>query len=181
MRKWNKNTERKKVINKQNKFSIPEDYIFENKIFKETVFELIENILDLKIKYIISKNIKKFDNISAYEFYILELKIKFVNNKVKNIYLKFIENDKIKESIFCYWSLLYEQNKLLNRVTITPVNIDEYKKSVLLQEDNKQETKQKTIIHFINFNEYLKKNKCNSYIFQNINKKQTLLLGINNK
>lgn len=181
MRKWNKNTERKKVINKQNKFSIPEDYIFENKIFKETVFELIENILDLKIKYIISKNIKKFDNISAYEFYILELKIKFVNNKVKNIYLKFIENDKIKESIFCYWSLLYEQNKLLNRVTITPVDIDEYKKSVLLQEDNKQETKQKTIIHFINFNEYLKKTKCNSYIFQNINKKQTLLLGINNK
>ena len=52
MRKWNKNTERKKIINKQNKFSILEDYIFENKIFKETIFELIENILELKIKYI---------------------------------------------------------------------------------------------------------------------------------
>ena len=59
-----------------------------------------------------------------------------------------IKGGKIKETIFCYWSFLYEENLNLNniknrnivpqKVIITDKSIEEYKKNITLKVDNKQ-------------------------------------------
>ena len=148
-------------------------------------------MIKTKINYIVSKSTKKFSNISEYGFSLLKTKIKLDNNSKINIYLKMIEKGKVKESIFCYWSLLYEKrcktknNEIKNRAIITELEIKEERKSVLIEvEDNSETSNFRTVIYFIDFIKYLKNDKKNTYKNEKIIKylksinKTTLLIGI---
>ena len=62
----------------------------------------------------------------------------FENNEEKDVYIRIIKEGKIKESIFCYWSLLYDKfNKKEKRdfeeVKIKEKVIENDKKSIILQ------------------------------------------------
>ena len=76
---------------------------------------LLELILKTNIKDIEIEGIKKFDSIAEYNFSIVELVVLYEDNKKEKIYLKLIRGGKIKETIFCYWSLLYEEYSENNR------------------------------------------------------------------
>ena len=55
----------------------------------------------------------------------------------KDLYIKMIRKDRIKESIFCYWNLLYDQmfknyeesefTSVINKVSIKETENEEYK------------------------------------------------------
>lgn len=116
-------------------------------------------------------------DISGYDFSIIKIKVDIENNKQTDIYIKMIRKDKIKESIFCYWSLLYEEKfksyekseftSVIDKVRITEIESEEYKHGVLLEiKDNKWGILEKgTTIHLLKFAKYLNNitiNKSNS-------------------
>ena len=54
-------------------------------------------------------DIENFETIIEYNFSLINLELVLKNNETKEIYLKTIKAGKIKETIFCFWSLLYEE------------------------------------------------------------------------
>lgn len=54
-------------------------------------------------------DIENFETIIEYNFSLIKLELVLKNNETKEIYLKTIKAGKIKETIFCFWSLLYEE------------------------------------------------------------------------
>lgn len=139
---------------------------------KPMITDLVTKVIGLEIKDIEFDSIKKFENISEYQFSIIKTKCDIeLENKV-DIYFKVIKKDKIKESIFCYWCLLYEQalrekqdeltlSTIINKVVISEIGMERYKNSVFLEiKDNKLDIlKNGTEIHFIDFIKYIEKHK----------------------
>lgn len=137
---------------------------------------LVTNVLKLDIKKVIYDGILKFDNISEYEFSVIKTKCKLHDDEELDVYFKIIKKDKIKESIFCYWCLLYQQetqkledkskikNSILNKVLISEIERERYKNSIFLEIDNNKTDviKYGTEIHFIDFFKYIEKNKNKS-------------------
>ena len=76
---------------------------------KEKIIELLEKVLDIKIQDIEFAGIEHFYGISEYKFSLFKINLIFNKDDKEEIYLKMIKGGKIKESIFCYWSLLYEE------------------------------------------------------------------------
>ena len=72
------------------------------------IIELFEIILELKIDKIEFAGREHFNSINEYDFTLIKLNL-FCNDKKIQIYIKMIKGGKIKESIFCFWSLLYEE------------------------------------------------------------------------
>ena len=96
------------------------------------------------------------------------------NNKKqteKDLYIRMIRKDRIKESIFCYWSLLYNENfkdyeeseftTVINKVKITETENEEYKHSVLLEiSENKWGILEYgSTIHLVKLQKYLNDEK----------------------
>ena len=76
---------------------------------KKIMQDIIGNILSLEIKEIkYDKNIQ-LSNISEYEFELVKVKVILQSDEEMEMYLKMIKNSKIKESIFCYWCTIYEE------------------------------------------------------------------------
>ncbi len=154
--------------------------------------KILRKFIKLKINHIKFKGIKSFGNISEYEFSLSEITAKTEDDSDIDIYLRIIEKDKIKESIFCYWSLLYDEEsknsceKTENNVTITQLEMDKYKTCILLEleDENSQILKYGTIIYFIDFPKYLKDNKEDAYEYKRLtnflksNNQEILLIGI---
>ena len=114
---------------------------------------------------------------SGYDFSAVKLKAILGENKQrktseeneteKDLYIRMIRKDKIKESIFCYWSLLYDEKfknyeeseftSVINKVRITETENEEYKHSVLLEiKENKWGILEcGSTIHLIKFGKYL--------------------------
>ena len=94
-----------------------------------------------EIKY--DKNIQ-LSNISEYEFELVKTKIILEENEEVEMYLKMIKNSKIKESIFCYWCTIYEEElfkakeieNMVNKVLISELNKTKYQKRVFLTIEN---------------------------------------------
>jgi len=120
------------------------------------------------------------DDYSGYDFETIKLRI-LINNEnnvegefsdiiAKDLYIKIIRKDRIKESIFCYWSLLYDDmfknyeesefSSVINKVRITETESEEYKHSVLLQiKENKWGILEYgSTIHLVKFQKYLNDN-----------------------
>ena len=103
----------------------------ENHIIKQ----VLNNVLHLNIKEIKYDKNLKLSNISEYEFELIKVKAMLETDEEIEIYLKIIKNSRIKESIFCYWCTIYEEElmkaKELNNmdVIINKVAISEFKKS----------------------------------------------------
>lgn len=146
--------------------------LLEGKKKKQMLINLITNIIDLKIKDIKYESIRKFENISEYEFSATKTICELENSDSIDVYLKIIKKDKIKESIFCYWCLLYEQelreykekitmSTIINKVQISEVGMERYKNSVFLQiQNNKTDIlKYGTEVHFIDLKNYVENNK----------------------
>ena len=102
-----------------------------------------------------------------------EAKAKLENDNEVEIYFKPIKNSRIKESIFCYWCLIYEEeisdkkihpegDIFLNKVLISELTKKKYYQSVFLKiENNKGHILETgTEINFIEMLKYLKEENC---------------------
>lgn len=158
---------------------------------KKIFIELLSKILNLEIKDFYNISIEKFKDISEYEFSLVKINIILRNNIRTVIHLKIVNKDKVKENIFCYWSLIYEnelrkkikKNKkglLVNKVTITDIDKERYNSSVLLEmQDNPNNIlKYGAEVHFVNVPQYTNnKYPVLNKIFNNYSK-ELLLVGI---
>lgn len=134
--------------------------------------ELLKDLTKLNITDFEFDDLKNMGDLSGYDFSIIKLKAflgkkNSTNNKTNDnntnekkmidrntedeankdsqtdLYIKMIRKDRIKESIFCYWSLLYDEKfknyeeseftSVINKVKITETESEEYKHSVLLE------------------------------------------------
>jgi len=120
------------------------------------------------------------DDYSGYDFETIKLKVVISNDSQaegentdiagKYLYIKLIRKDRIKESIFCYWSLLYDEmfknyeesefTSVVNKVKIMETESEKYKHSVLLQiKENKWGVLEYgSTIHLVKFKKYLNDN-----------------------
>ena len=71
--------------------------------------KILNDILDLRIKQIEYDTNLQLSNISEYEFELVKVKAILETDDEVEMYLKMIKNTKIKESIFCYWCSIYEE------------------------------------------------------------------------
>lgn len=142
------------------------------------------------------KNIQ-LSNITEYEFELVKIKAKLENKEEIEIYLKMIKNTKIKESIFCYWCTIYEEELLnskdienidvfLNKVTISELNKKKYQKRIFLTIENNQTTILETgsEVNFIEIIDYINDTKNEKNQFEKLYKyfekesDDVLLVGI---
>lgn len=77
----------------------------------------------------------KLKNMSEYNFEVFKLKVVLQSKEEIEMYLKLVKKTKIKESVFCYWCLLYEEEILNNQKEIKPNN---YANKVLISELEKK-------------------------------------------
>lgn len=70
---------------------------------------MLEEILKRQIENVEFENIDEFNSIAEYNFSILKANVFYKDGNKEKLYLKMIKGGKIKESIFCYWSILYEE------------------------------------------------------------------------
>lgn len=77
----------------------------------------------------------KLKNMSEYNFEVFKLKVVLQSKEEIEMYLKLVKKTKIKESVFCYWCLLYEEEILNNQKDIKPNN---YTNKVLISELEKK-------------------------------------------
>lgn len=162
--------------------------------------EILNNVLHLNIKEITyDKNIK-LDNISEYEFELVKLKAILLTNEKIEMYLRMIKKSKIKESIFCYWCSIYEEELVkarenenmdvfLNKVLISELNKKKYQQSIFLEIENNrtQILETGTEVNFLEIANYINdyKTEKNKYedLFKYFDKDSddVLLIGIKMK
>ena len=120
-----------------------------------------------EIKY--DKNIE-LPSISEYEFELIKVKIVMETNEEVEMYLKLIKNKRVKESIFCYWCTIYEEELLdkkkeieciVNKVAISDLTKDKYQRRVFLtiEDNNTQILETGTEVNFIEIADYINENK----------------------
>lgn len=142
---------------------------------KEIIKAILDDILLLGIKEIeYDKNIQ-LSNISEYEFELVKVKAILKSNEEVEMYLKMIKNSKIKESIFCYWCTIYEEElfktkeieNIVNKVLISELDKTKYKSRVFLTiENNKTQILETgTEVNFIEISSYIEemKNERNQF------------------
>lgn len=76
---------------------------------KEVLKNLLSNVLNLNIEDIQYENNIHLNDISEYEFELVKVIITLKTNEKMEMYLRMVKNSKIKESIFCYWCAIYEE------------------------------------------------------------------------
>jgi hypothetical protein len=146
--------------------------ILDEKQNKQMIIDLLVKVLELNVSDVQVGEVEKFENISEYEFSAVKMVCSIENSEPIDVYFKVIKKDKIKESIFCYWCLLYEQglnsNKenltaasIINKVQISEIGMKRYKNSVFLQMQNNKTNilKYGTEVHFIDLKKYIENNK----------------------
>ena len=93
-----------------------------NILSKENIKKLLEKIFKKEIIEINIKGIEHFESIIEYNFSLTKVNVTYKNNQKDELFLRIIKGGKIKESIFCYWSYLYEEylknKKIENENTI---------------------------------------------------------------
>ena len=120
----------------------------------------------------------QLSNISEYEFELIKIKAILETDDEIEMYLKMIKNTKIKESIFCYWCSIYEEELMkakelenmdifINKVLISELDKSKYQKRVFLTiENNKTRILEEgTEVNFIEIIDYIneRKNENNMY------------------
>ena len=151
--------------------------------------------LDIKdIRY--DKNIK-LANITEYEFELLKVKVILETNEEIEMYFKMIKNTKIKESIFCYWCSIYEEDLVkakeledmdifINKVLISELDKTKYQKRVFLtiENNNTQILETGTEVNFVEIIDYINEHKNNKNQYEKLYKyfdkqiNDVLLVGI---
>lgn len=131
--------------------------------------KILNDVLDLRLKEIkYDKNIQ-LSNISEYEFELIKVKAILETDEEVEMYLKMIKNTRIKESIFCYWCSIYEEELMkakelenadifINKVLISELDKTKYQQRIFLSiEDNKTSILETgTEVNFIEIIDYIK-------------------------
>lgn len=146
----------------------------DNNIIKQVFNEILGLGIE-KIEY--DKNIK-LDNMSEYEFELVKIKAILQSKEEVEVYLKMIKKSRIKESIFCYWCTIYEEELakskelenidiFINKVLISELEKDKYQKRIFLTiEDNQTSILETgTEVNFVEIIDYIDehKNQKNQY------------------
>jgi len=181
--------------------------IIENKALKlkeliesednQIIKNMINEVLHLNIKEIKYEKNLKLDNISEYEFELVKVKAILEKDEEVEMYLKMIKNTRIKESIFCYWCSIYEEELVkakeledldifINKVLISELNETKYQKRIFLTiENNKTKILETgTEVNFLEITDYIEeqKNEKNEYekLYKYFDKESddVLLVGI---
>lgn len=112
----------------------------------ESTKYLLEKIFKNIIVEIRIEGVEHFDSIVEYDFSLIKANIVYRDNKEDELYIRIIKGGKIKESIFCFWSFLYEdyiKNKNYNfgntvqKALITQIASEENISNILLTIDSK--------------------------------------------
>lgn len=165
---------------------------------KDIFKDVLNQVLKLGIKDLIyDKNIQ-LSNATEYEFELVKCKaILNDDDKEVDVYLKMIKNNKIKESIFCYWCTIYEEELLktkemeyiINKVLISELEKTKYKKRIFLTIENNETKILETgsEINFIEIINYIKEMQNNENEYYKLEQyfgedcSDILLVGIKNK
>ncbi len=129
----------------------------------------------------------KLDDISEYEFELVKANAIIENEEDIDIYLKIIKRNKIKESIFCYWCTIYneevcekDENKktILNKVVISELTKKRYQQSIFLQIENNVNKILEfgTEINFIEINNFIEETGL-SHLQETFNDDEVLMIG----
>ena len=165
----------------------------ENKILKQ----IFNDILKLNIKEIkYNKNIQ-LSNISEYEFELVKVNAILESGEDVEMYLKMIKNTRIKESIFCYWCSIYEEelmkakeadniDVLINKVLISELDKTKYQKRIFLTIENNRThiLETGTEVNFIEIADYINEQKNEKNQFEKLyeyfeeQSEDVLLVGI---
>ena len=133
---------------------------------KENIKLLLEQILRKEIININIEGIEHFESIIEYDFSLLKANILYKDKTKEEAYLRLIKGGKIKESIFCFWSILYEeylQNKdkdlenAIQKAIITQIMSEENISSLLLTIDSKLNYCAE--VNLVELRKYLEKNQ----------------------
>lgn len=117
-----------------------------NEFTKENIKSLLEKISKKKIDSIDIEGIEHFESIIEYDFSLLKANIIYKKGNKEEVFLRLIKGGKIKESIFCFWSILYEEylkNKerdfenAIQKAIITQIMSEENISNLLLTIDSK--------------------------------------------
>ena len=147
-----------------------------------------------EIKY--NKNIQ-LSNISEYEFELVKVNAILESGEDVEMYLKMIKNTRIKESIFCYWCSIYEEELmkakesdnidiLINKVLISELDKNKYQKRIFLtiEENKTQILETGTEVNFIEIADYINEQKNEKNQFEKLyeyfeeQSEDVLLVGI---
>lgn len=118
----------------------------DNILSKENIKKILEKIFKKEIIEINIEGIEHFESIIEYNFSLTKVNITYKNNQEDELFLRIIKGGKIKESIFCYWSYLYEdylKNKkvenenTIQKAIITQIESPRNISSLLLTIDSK--------------------------------------------
>lgn len=136
------------------------------KISKDNIKPLLEEFLNREIVEIDIEGIEHFESIIEYDFSLLKANVLYKNNNREEIYLRLIKGGKIKESIFCFWSILYEEylqsekrdlENAIQKAIITQIMSKENISSLLLTIDSKLNYCAE--VSLVELKKYLEKNK----------------------
>ena len=165
----------------------------DNKILKQ----ILNDILKLNIKEIkYNKNIQ-LSNISEYEFELVKVNAILESGEDVEMYLKMIKNTRIKESIFCFWCSIYEEELmkakekdnidiLINKVLISELDKNKYQKRIFLtiEENKTQILETGTEVNFLAITDYINEQKNEKNQFERLyeyfdeQSEDVLLVGI---
>ena len=135
-------------------------------------------MLGIEIKEIEYDKNLQLSNISEYEFELIKVKAILESKEEVEMYLKMIKNTRIKESIFCYWCSIYEEELMkakelenidifINKVLISELDKTKYQKRIFLTIENNRThiLETGTEVNFIEILDYIKeqKNDKNQY------------------
>ena len=138
---------------------------------KQMTIDLLKKVTKLDVKNFEFKRLIDMQNVEEYAFSMIKLEIILKNETKQDVYIKLIKKDKIKESIFCYWCLLYDEKfkeyqeseftTIIDKVRIIETESEECKHTVSL---NIKENKWGILeygsdIHLIKFRKYLEATK----------------------
>lgn len=159
--------------------------------------EILKDTLHLDIKGIKYEKNLKLENISEYEFELLKVKAILSSGEELEMYLKIIKNSKLKESIFCYWTAIYEEEMekhqkdedsciIVNKVVISELENQKYQKKMFLNIENNrtQILETGTEINFIDIIEYINEYKTDINKYERLynylgkDSENVLLVGI---
>ena len=148
---------------------------------KEIIKDILNDILDLRIEKIEYDINLQLNNISEYEFELIKVKAILENDDEIEMYLKMIKNTKIKESIFCYWCSIYEEELMkakelenidifINKVLISELDKGKYQKRVFLTiENNKTRILEEgTEVNFIEILDYINEHKNEKNMYEKL-------------
>lgn len=162
--------------------------IIENKVLKlkelvesenkDIIKDILNKVLKLEIKEIKYDKNLQLSNISEYEFELIKVKAILDSKEEVEMYLKMIKNTRIKESIFCYWCSIYEEELMkakelenidifINKVLISELDKTKYQQRIFLTIENNRThiLETGTEVNFIEILDYIKeqKDEMNNY------------------